>query len=193
MRIVPQDADPSAATSDGEVIWHATHKTIRTCVAGYGYRSTIAMGPGSAMFVNETSTTTTADGIAGGGIYSTVLTATCDTTQGTGFYGVAAGAEVLISVTCDVRTNTAVTNTINVLLLDNTNGGTTIAEWNGAGTAGNDGFFLSYAGTEWQRSIVCNVRYIVPNDGDLIVQLDMGATGAAAEVRNVALTIMGTF
>lgn len=193
MRIIPQDADPTSATSDGEVIWHGNHKTLRTCVAGYGYRSMPTMGPGSAMIVNATIATETEDAIAGGGIYSTgVLTAICDTTNGTGFYGVAAGAEVLITVTCDVRTSTGATNTINLRLHDVTDG-TDIAEFVGAGNAGNNGFFLSYAGTEWQRSIVCNVRYIVPNDGDLTVRLDMGATGAAAAVRNVALTIVGTF
>lgn len=193
MRVVPQDADPTSATSDGEVIWHANHKTLRTCVAGYGYRSMPTMGPGSALIVNETSATTAADGVAGGGLYSDVLTAMCSTADGTGVYGQAAGAEVFISVSFDVRTNTAATNTINVGLIDVTNGNVDIARWAGVGTAGNNGFFLSAAVTSWQRTVVCNVRYPIVADGDLEVKLEIGATGSAAEVRNVSITIMGTF
>lgn len=194
MRIIPQDADPTTATQDGEVIWHATHKTLRTCAATYGYRSIPTMGPGSAMIVNATSATTTADGVAGGGLYGDVLTATCSTLDGTGVYGQAAGAEVFISVSFDVRQVVGgSTNTVNVGLIDVSNGNVDIARWEGAGTLGNSGFFLSHTGTEWQRTVMCNVRYPIVSDGDLEIKLEIGATGSALEVRNVALTVMGTF
>ncbi len=192
MRIIPQSADPSAATQDGEVIWHADHKTLRTSVAGYGYRSFPAMGPGSALIVNATNTA--ADGVAGGGLYNDVITATCSTSDGTGVYGQAAGAEVYISVSFDVRqTIGGSTNTVNVGLIDVTNGGADIARWEGSGILSDSGFFMSDDGVLWQRTITCNVRYPFPSDGDLEVKLEVGGEGSALQVRNVSLTVMGTF
>lgn len=194
MRIIPQSADPASATQDGEVYWSSDHKTLRTCVATYGYRSIPTMGPGSAMIVNATSATTTAVPVAGGGvIWTPVLTVTCSTLNGTGVYGQAAGAEVLISVSFDVRTNTGATNYVQVGLVDVTNGNSDIARWAGAGTGGSNGFFLAAPVTDWQRTVVCNVRYPILSDGDLEVLLEIGNTGAAGEVRNVSLTITGTF
>lgn len=191
MRIIPQSADPASATQDGEVYWSSGHKTLRTCVATYGYRSIPTMGPGSAMIVNATNTA--ADGVAGSGSYGDVITATCSVANGTGVYGQAAGAEVAISVSFDVRQTTGgSTNTVNVGLIDMTNGGD-IARWAGDDILSGSGFFLDTTGVKWHRTVVCNVRYPFPSDGDLEVKLEVGGELAPLEVRNVSLTIMGTF
>lgn len=101
---------------------------------------------------------------------------------------------MFISVSFDVRQVVGgSTNTVNVGLIDVSNGNVDIARWEGAGTLGNSGFFLSHTGTEWQRTVMCNVRYPIVSDGDLEIKLEIGATGSALEVRNVALTVMGTF
>ena len=191
IKVVGQDADPTD-TFFGGLFPHSSHNQWRYSVAGYGYRGLLSMGPGSALYAvaSNTGGTTTENA----GVYSTVLTCLADTAEGQGFYGVAAGARVLIRVTMEARSlSAAATNVVNARLLDLTDGGSTIATRSGTGTGATAGFRLLTATTEWQRVIVWAVNYAPPNEGDLQVRLEIQrGTANGIAVRDPVLEIFGT-
>lgn len=194
LRIIPQDDDPTAATFDGDTIWHADHRTIRTCIAGHGYRSMPTFGPGSAFMVHAAQTFNTAQTV--GGVASTLLSASCIASHGTGFYGSAAGAEVLIKLSLDVRSLVAsgTSEYLNITILDVTNAAT-IATWSGTGTAANSAFSFIATSNAWIRAVSVALRYAPPADGDLEIRVEVSRPAASnnLEIRNAVLEVTGTF
>lgn len=191
MRIIPQLADPSAGTADGELFWHADHKTLRTAVAGYGWRSTVTMGPGSGFIVKTTQAFGTTEPINNGG--SVVLIATLDPLNGTGFYGAADGAKIVIEFSGNARTTTVASTTLEIVIEDVTNGAT-IASYTGAGNAAGNGFEIDGVSTNWRYNVVLGVDYAPPADGELIIQVTASTSNVTnMEMRNAVMTISGTF
>lgn len=185
MRIVPQDADPTAGTSDGELYWSADHRTLRTSVSGYGWRSMLSMGPGSAFYIAASQATNTADLV--GGVYGSLLQLDCIESDGTGIFG---GAGQL-TFSCDVRSVAGTATYINIRVTDTTNA-VTVAEWNGAGTAATDGFLIALPSSEWQRAVTFGLKYDPGVYGDMSLLIEISATPTNAEVRNATATFVGT-
>lgn len=185
-----QNADPTDTTG-GNVYRSTTQKQIRHCVAGSGYKSLAQYGPGSAC--HAISTQAHNSSVNYGGVYGTLLSASCDDTVGNGFYGVSAGAKVKIMFAFDVRTGVAATDDCHVILQDMTNGGATIAEWTGSGTGDAAAFFLPVATTSWQRSIAGSVTYAPPNEGTLTVRMQVKRTTNNGFARSAKLEVQGTF
>jgi hypothetical protein len=189
MRIVPQDADPTSATSDGDTIWHADHRTLRTCVAGYGYRSLLSMGPGSALYQAASQSFNAVHNV--GGVYADLLTVSCLEAKGQGFFGTGT-CGVLISFSCNVRVP-APPRTIDVNLLVN---GVSVAEWVGSGTDADNGFEMGIPTSNWgQPPITFELLYPPTADGDLVVTVQVKSSGAGGnpEIRNAGLRVVGTF
>lgn len=192
MRIVPQDNDPSAGVFDGEVYWSANHKTLRTCVAGYGFRSMPTMGPGSAFILNATQPHD--DEQPTGGSFnpaSPFLTVMCDTANGTGFYG-GSGAEMVITFTGDIRLGTNVADYFEVQFYDFTNGAP-IATWEGSGNLPANGFYQTDTSLNYSRSITASCRYSPGSDGDVEIRVLIAHAGSTQYIRNGCVTVMGTF
>lgn len=192
IKISPQDTDPSAGGFDGELYWHSTHKSLRTCVAGVGWRSMATYGPGNACHAVALQTPgaeityTTAANV-------TILTATLTAASGNGFFGQADSAKLLITFTADVRTTIATNDYVNVFIYDMTNTpGSPIASWSGAGNAPTAGFAM-YASTDYQRTVKVSYLYPVPVDGDLQIRVQMRGQTNSQRVRNAVLELQGTF
>lgn len=194
MRLVPQDADPSASTTSGNVTWRDSpgFRQMRYCVAGYGYRSTLTFGPGSALYAKATQAFGASQTY--GSSFTTILTASALDAQGNGFASNALGHQVLIRFTGEIRTGTAATDTCNVRFVDATGGGAgvPIFTWTGSSTSGSAGFPL-LATTDWQRLIMVEVMYPPGADGDLVIRVEMARVTNNQFVRNGVLEIIGTF
>ena len=191
LHVVGQDADPGD-TLFGGLVAQATMNQWRYPVAGYGYRSMLSMGTGSAYYAVASNT----GGIVteNAGVFSTVLSVSALNASGQGHYG-APGARVRIRAVMEARSlSAAAANTVNLRLLDMTNGGSQIALRTGVGTGAGAGFQLLHLSTEWQRTIVWEVVYAPPNNGDLTVRLEVQrGTANGIAVRDPVLEILGTF
>lgn len=191
MRLVPQDADPSASSTSGNMLFRdsAGYRQLRACVAGFGYRSVLTFGPGSALYARSAQAFNAAPPYLG---FTSILTASALDAQGNGFASFAAGHQVLIRFTADIRTGTATADRCNVRFIDVTAGGLTICTWTGAPPSGSGGFALA-ANTDWQRSIVAQIMYPPQSDGDLTIRVEMSSNTNQQFVRNGVLEIIGTF
>ena len=189
-RWVPQNDDPSAGTNDGEVFWHADHRTLRTSIAGAGWRSMLCMGPGSALYVVASQNVNTTHAIGVG--ETTVLVANCVAADGTGVFK--NGGGVLISFTADVRVDGVAPETLNLWVRDTTAGSTDIATFVGTGGGASDGFLLSLPTNDWgQRPITFQFPYTGMTDGDMEISVVCESDGGVnLEMRSAAITIVGT-
>lgn len=193
-RLVPQDDDPSAYTSDGALYWRSGWQMMRHCVAVYGYKSFLSMGPGSAVYSEAVNNAVVSDNAA---TYTTAVTCSLLDSEGNGYYGLASGASLRITVELEARCNVAATAILDVRIYDNTNLATIIERQGGVGTALGDGYRLTDATNEWQRSVTLSTLYTPPAEGDLVVIVEVrkGGGGAATgiHVRDIRLAISGTF
>ena len=187
MRVMPQDADPSIAPSDGDLFWHGDHRTLRTGMAGAGYRSMLTMGPGSAVYVaasqshnNEVTVT---------GSVTTLLTLDCLEALGQGVFD---GA-VQITFSCNVRSVAGTTAYLTVRLVDTTNS-VTIAEWTGMGPTATSAFVLPIPSNDWaQPPISLGVMYDPGTYGDLSIAIEVESDPTNIGIRNATATVVGTF
>lgn len=189
-RWVPQDDDPSAGTNDGEVFWHSDHRTLRTGIAGNGWRSMLTMGPGSALYQVAAQNFGVVQSV--GNAFATLLSVSCLEAAGQGFFNGGSGG-VFIAFSCEVRVPTA-PRTIDIDLLVN---GSSVATWSGSGTAANNGFDMVVPTSNWGQPPI-NIKFLhVPGaEGDLTVEIQVrsiGGGGANPEIRNAGLQIIGTF
>lgn len=194
-RFVPQNVDPSASTNTGDFTISVQNQ-FRYCVAGFGYKPFMTM-PTTGSAVLGISTMTAGNLVSyGTGAFSTVvLTVSCLASQGNGFYSSSAGNTVKIRFSGDVKTLTAAATTANVQIQDFTLGGlgVPIFTWQTAGTGASNGFLLPNATNEWQRTIVCEVTYPPPADGDLVIRVLMSSTLNNQAIRNARLEVIGSF
>ena len=190
LRVIGQDADPGDQMF-GNIVAQSTHNQWRYSVAGYGYRGIMSMGPGSALYVVSSQPGT--EYTENAGTFTTITSVLADTGKGQGYYGQAAGAQILIRVTMEARSLTAAANIVNAKLLDTTNT-VTIATRSGAGPSSTSGFELLSATTTYQKSISWAVSYSPPAEGDLTIALQIQrGTANGIRVRDVTLEILGTF
>lgn len=196
-RWLPQDADPTAGSMDGEVFWHANHKTLRTAVAGAGWRSMMGMGPGSAMFVQASmpvpNLLVPASVVTVTVVPTTLLTLNWDTGDGTGFYGSANNAKVFVKFDAEVRLTIGPTpDTLNVRVTDTTNGVIAL-EMSTAGTDVTDGIYIPSATMNWQRVGGFGFLYQPPTDGDLTLEIIVWRVSNNLQLRCANAIGVGTF
>lgn len=191
LRVIGQNADPSD-TFFGGLFAQGTHQQWRYSVPGYGYRGILSMGPGSAFYVNNANPG--GEYTENAGVYSSTLTVSALAANGQGFYGSSLGASVRIRVVCEARSlSAAAANIVNMRLIDVTNGGA-IATRAGAGPGAGSGFELLVLTLTYQRTIVWEVSYSPPADGDLSVRLEIQrGTANGIRIRDLSLTLFGTF
>lgn len=194
MYLVSQDADPSNFPFGGELLSNGTIHQLRHA-AGGEYRGIYQGGSNnaSACIVNFS-----ADGPFTSN--STVIWTTClqpylADAAGNGYYGTATGAELTITICLTPRTQIAADATLSLQVLDNTDGGTVIFSRTGFGTGLTAGYRLQSATTNWLTSITTSFQYVPPNEGDLVLEIQIrvgDAAGANIEVRDVGCQIWGT-
>jgi hypothetical protein len=193
VRIVPQDADPSAYTSDGAMLWHSVMKQLRHSVAGFAYKSFLSYGQGSAMHVVTSMAVGAVDtdlsGVLAG---NTLISVTAQDSAGNGFYDSGIGSIVYIKFSCDVRTGGAA-DYLQLQINDVTVGSTLIAEWSGSGSGAQAAFYCPTATSSYQRSVSVVVPYAPGSDGDLSIEVNFARLTASITVRNARLEICGTF
>lgn len=195
LRVVAQDADPSD-TLLGGLVAQSTMNQWRYPVPGYGYRSVMSMGRaggGSALYACNHATGT--EYTENAGSWTTTITASALASDGNGYYGLSAGAKVLVRVTCEARSLTAAANIVNMRLIDNALGtGSPIATRSGAGPSSSSGFELLTASTTYQRSISWVVEYTPSANGDLQIYLQIQrGTANGIRIRDLSIEILGTF
>jgi hypothetical protein len=193
MRIVPQDTDPSAFTSDGAMLWHSTYKQLRHCVAGFAYKSFLSYGQGSAIHA-MTAQAVGAVATDNGGVLTgnTLLSLTAQDSSGNGFYDAGIGSMVYIKFSCDIRTNGAA-DYLQLQINDVTGITTLIAQWSGAGNGAQAAFYAPNATNSWQRSVSVVIPYSPPVDGSLSIEVNFARLTTTISVRNARLEIVGTF
>lgn len=193
-RFVPQNADPTASTNDGDFTFGVQNQ-IRYCVAGFGYKPVMSMPTtGSAVLGIGVQSVIP---LAVGSTFVTVCTASCLASQGNGFYSSSFGHIVRIRFSAEIRSTVAVTTNYAFLQFqDNTTGlGTPIQTWTGNGTGPFAGFQMAAATTGWQRCIVAETNYSPTADGNLIIRAQMNRDAAMNnfEIRNARLEVIGSF
>ena len=194
-RFVPQTVDPTASTNTGDFTISVQNQ-FRYCVAGFGYKPFMTMPTtGSAVLGIATIAAGSLVSYGTGAFSTVVLTVSCLASQGNGFYSTAAGNTVKIRFSGDVKTLTAAATTANIQIQDFTLGGmgVPIYTWQTAGTGAANGFLLPNATNEWQRTIVCEVTYPPPADGDLVIRVLMSSTLNNQAIRNARLEVIGSF
>lgn len=193
-RWVPQDEDPSSGTQDGEVYWNSSHKTLRTSVPGAGWRSMMTMGPGSAFVVNAALDPDVAPKSVTVA-YTVALTVIADPGDGTGFYGEALGAKVMINFNADLRLTIGPTaDTLNVLIYDVTNA-QPVHEWTGdvPGSNQDNGFYIPTThNLRWGHCINIGLQYAPPTDGELEINVQVSRVNNNLQMRAASLTMIGT-
>ena len=194
-RFVPQSADPTASTATGDFTISVQNQ-FRYCMAGYGYKPFMSMPTnGSAVLgvANLAWGTSPITVNTSGASWTPVLTASCLASQANGFYSQAAGNTVKIRFTCEVRTTSLATNTINIQFEDVT-AGFVFASWAGTGSGSNAGFYLGIPELGWQRSLVAEANRAPTADGDLIIRVSaQSVAGTNLQIRNARLEILGTY
>jgi len=164
----------------------------RATISGFsGVKSLAWYGPGSFLHTYEITTGPISDFNVFDSSFPAI---TALASEGNGFSGSSVGARVRIRVAFDARCIAAGASGVDIRLTDETNGGTTIVERSGLGTAVTAGWGLPNAVTDWQRRISFETEYAPPNDGDLTVRLKIKRnTGGQIQVRDIVMEIVGTF
>lgn len=194
MRFIGQNADPSSAPIGGEHLSNTTMRQLRHAT-GVGYFGIYQSGgtDASACLVNAsddgpfTSNSTV--------IWTTCLSVLLDASKGNGYYGTVVSAAVTIVIGMECRCQTAAAATVDLQVLDQSDGGTQIFARTSTGGALADGYRLPSAITDWQRSIVVAFQYVPPNEGDLDLDIEVrvgDGGGANIEVRDVWCQVWGT-